>query len=93
MILTVSITKPYVIQLWTLLTVITMFDWFVKKPNLIKLNLLGAFLDTCYRLYLQVYGVSYPLKGLFVLILLWNSLLIGREIAKQSAYKQRKQYK
>ena len=68
-----------------------MFGWpLVKKLNLLILNLLGAFFDTCYRLYLQVYGIyekswmSFPLNILFLIIVLMNSILIGREIAKNS---------
>ena len=90
-ILTVATSEAYVIQLWTFLVVLTMFDWsLIKKLNLLTLNLLCAFLDTCYRLYLQVYGVyrspwmPYPLNGLFVFMLVMNGFLIGREIANNS---------
>ena len=88
---TVATSEAYVIQLWTFLVVLTMFDWsLIKKLNLLTLNLLCAFLDTCYRLYLQVYGVyrspwmPYPLNGLFVFMLVMNGFLIGREIANNS---------
>jgi len=73
------------------LVLITMFDWpLVRKLNLLTLNLLGAFFDTCYRLYLQVYGIyqkpwrSFPLNALFLTITLMNSTLVGREIAKNT---------
>ena len=89
--LTVATSEAYVIQLWTFLVVLTMFDWnLIKKLNLITLNLLCALLDTCYRLYLQVYGVyrspwmPYPLKGLFVFMLVMNGFLIGRKIENNS---------
>ncbi|KAL9963962.1 hypothetical protein ACROYT_G027526 [Oculina patagonica] len=88
---TAATTEAYLVQLWTFLLALVMFGWpMIKKLNLLILNLLGAFIDTCYRLYLQIYGIykkpwmSFPLNGLFVSILVMNSLLIGREIAKNS---------
>ena len=57
-IVSAEVAEGYVVQMWTFLLIITMFGWpFVKKLNLLILNLLGAFLDTCYRLFLQVYGI------------------------------------
>ena len=86
---TADTTEAYLVQLWPFLVVLTMFGWrLIKELNLLFLNLLGAFLDTCYRLYLQVYGIYYkpwrsvPPSGLFLLLLLMNSLIIGRDIAK-----------
>ena len=97
---TAATTEAYVVQLWTFLVMLVVFGWpLIKKLNLLVLNLLGAFLDTCYRLYLQIYGIykrswmSFPLNGLFVLLLLMNSLLIGREIAKNSMTEGRKRMK
>ena len=59
MIVTVSITETFVIQLWSLLLMLTMFESsLIKKLNLITLNLLGASFDTCFRLYCQMYGVN-----------------------------------
>ena len=59
MIVTVSITETFVIQLWSLLLMLTMFESsLIKKLNLITLNLLGASFDACYRLYCQMYGVN-----------------------------------
>ena len=96
MIVTVSITETFVIQLWSLLLMLTMFESsLIKKLNLITLNLLGASFDTCYRLYCQMYGVyktswvPYPLNCLFVLLLAMNSLFIGKEIAKNSERSKR----
>ena len=94
---TVSIIETFVIQLWSLLLMLTIFERsLIKKLNLIPLNLLGASFDACYRLYCQVYGVyrkswmSYPPYCLFsVLLLAMNSLLIGREIAKNSEESKR----
>ena len=95
-IVTVAIIETFVIQLWSLLLMLTMFESsLIKKLNLITLNLLGASFDTCFRLYCQMYGVnvkswmSYPLNCLFVLLLTMNSLLIGREMAKNSEESER----
>ena len=84
-IVTAATSEAYVVQMWTFLVVLVMFGWpVIKKLNLLTLNLLGAFLDSCYRLYLQVYGNymvswrSLPLNGLFVSLLLMNSLLLQR---------------
>ena len=60
---------------------------FVASPDL---NLLGALFDSCYRLYLQVYGIykkpwiSFPLNALLLIITLMNSILVGREVAFNS---------
>ena len=96
MIVTVSITETFVIQLWSLLLMLTMFESsLIKKLNLITLNPLGASFDTCFRLYCQMYGVnvkswmSYPPNCLFVFLLAMNSLLIGKEIAKNSEESKR----
>jgi len=97
---TAAATEAYVVQLWTFFVVLIMFGWpLIKKLNLLILNLLGAFLDTCYRLYLQIYDIykrswmSFPLNGLFVLLLLMNSVFIGWEIAKKSETERRKRIK
>ena len=55
---TVSIIETFVIQLWSLLLMLKIFERsLIKKLNLIPLNLLGASFDACYRLYCQMYGV------------------------------------
>ena len=97
---TADTTEAYLVQLWPFLVVLTMFGWrLIKELDLLFLNLLGAFLDTCYRLYLQVYDIydkpwrSFPLNGLFVLLLLMNSLIIGRNIAKKSEVERKKRIK
>ena len=88
--------ESYVVQLWAFFLVITMFGWpLVKKLNLLSINLLGAFFDTCYRLYLQIYGVyekswmPFPLHALFLIMVLINSTLVGREFANNSAETER----
>ena len=94
---TADTTEAYLVQLWPFLVVLTMFGWrLIKELNLLFLNLLGAFLDTCYRLYLQVYGIYYkpwrsvPASGLFLFLLLMNSLIIGRDIAMKSETERNK---
>ena len=90
-VVTAETAEAYVVQMWSFLLIITMFGWpLLKKLNLLILNLLGAFCDTCYRLYLQVFGIyekswmSFPLNVLFLIIVLMNSILVGREIANNS---------
>ncbi|KAL9963957.1 hypothetical protein ACROYT_G027521 [Oculina patagonica] len=90
-VVTAETAEAYVVQMWSFLLIITMFSWpLVKKLNLLILNLLGAFLDTCYRLYLQVFGIyekswmPFPLNALFLFIVVINSILVGREIARNS---------
>ncbi|KAJ7392835.1 hypothetical protein OS493_010495 [Desmophyllum pertusum] len=99
-IVTAETVEAYVIQMWTFLLVVTMFGWpLVKKLNLLILNLLGVFFDTCYRLYLQVYGIygkswkSFPLNALFLIIVLMNSILVGKEIANNSETERYKKLK
>ena len=94
---TAATTEAYFVQMWTFLVVLVIFGWpVIKKLNLLTLNLLGAFLDTCYRLYLQIYGIykkpwmSFPLNGLFTSIALMNSLLIGSEVANSETERSRK---
>lgn len=90
-IVTAETVEAYIVQMWPFLLIIAMFGWrLVKKLNLLILNLLGAFCDTCYRLYLQVYGIyekswmPFPLNALFLIIVLMNSILVGREIAENN---------
>ena len=88
-IMTGECLQAYVVQMWTFLLIVTMFGWhLVKKLDSLILNLLGAFCDTCYRLYLQVCDMyekswmSFPLNALFLILVLMNSVLVGREIAE-----------
>ena len=99
-IISAETAEAYVVQMWTFLLIITMFGWpLVKKLNLLILNLLGAFFDTCYRLFLQVYGIyerpwmSFPLNALFLIIVVINSILVGREIANNSETEKRRRLK
>jgi len=83
--------RAYFIQMWTFFVALLIFGWpVIKKLNLLTLNLLCAFFDTCFRLYFYIYGnyhkswKSYPLNGLFVFIVLMNSFLLGKEIANKT---------
>ena len=83
--------EAYVVQLCSFFVMLFLFGWpLIKELNLLVLNLVCALVDTCYRLYLQLCDIykrswmSFPLNGIFVLILLMNSLLIGREIARRN---------
>ncbi|KAJ7349545.1 hypothetical protein OS493_038635, partial [Desmophyllum pertusum] len=84
--------QAFVVQMWSFLLIVLLFGWpLVRKLNLTGLNLLGAFIDTCYRLYFQIYGIyenkswmGFPLDALFVIIVLMNSILVGKEIANNS---------
>ncbi|XP_067044642.1 uncharacterized protein [Acropora muricata] len=83
--------EGYVVQLWSFFVMLFLFGWpLIKELNLLVLNLVCALVDTCYHLYLQVYDIyktswmSFPLNGIFVLILLMNGLLIGRKIARSN---------
>ena len=97
---TADTTEAFFVELWTFLVVLTMFGWrLIKELNLLFLNLLGPCFDTCYRLYLQVYGIydnpwrTVPANVLFLLLLLMNSLIIGRDIAKKSETERNKRIK
>ena len=95
-IVTGETVESYVVQLWAFFLIIAMFGWpLVKKLNLLAVNLLGAFFDSCYRLYLQIYGIyekswmPFPLHALFLIMVLMNSILVGREIANNSVETER----
>ena len=67
----------YLVELWSFLLILTMFGWqFVKRLNLLSLNLIAAFLDTIYRLYLHLYKtynaswMTWPLNILYLIIVL-----------------------
>ena len=99
-VVTADTTEAFFVELWPFFVVLTMFGWrLIKELNQLFLNLLGPFLDTCYRLYLQVYGIydnpwrTVPANVLFLLLLLMNSLIIGRDIAKKSETERNKRIK
>ena len=87
-ILTGDVVWSYLVELWSFLLILTMFGWqFVKRLNLLSLNLIAAFLGTIYRLYIHLYKhawMSFPLNILFLIVVLMNSILVAREIANNS---------
>ncbi|KAL9971422.1 hypothetical protein ACROYT_G023942 [Oculina patagonica] len=83
--------EGFVVLMLPFLLIATMFSWpLVKKLNLSIFNPLVALLDTCYLLCLQAYGTfntswtDYPSDVLFLILLIINSILVGREIANNS---------
>ncbi len=83
--------EGFVVLMLPFLLIATMFSWpLVKKLNLLIFNPLVALLDTCYLLCLQAYETfntswtDYPSDVLFLILLIINSILVGREIANNS---------
>ena len=96
----VDTTESFVVKMWPFLLIITMFGWpLVKKLNLLTLSLLGALLDTCYRFGFHVGLVEkpnwmlFPSYAIFPIIVLINSILVGREIANNSETERSKKIK
>lgn len=78
--------EGFFIQLWHFFIMLCMFGCSVMKElNLLTINLLAAFMDSCYRLSLQIFGIykrpwmSYPLNVLFCAMVLANSLIIAKK--------------
>ena len=89
--------EGFFIQLWHFFIMLCMFGFStMKELNLLTINLLAAFMDVCYRLFLQVFGIykrpwmSYPLNVLFASIVLSNSLIIAKHIIPVQIYSKTK---
>ena len=89
--------EGFFIQLWHFFIMLCMFGFStMKELNLLTINLLAAFMDACYRLFLQVFGIykrpwmSYPLNVLFASIVLSNSLIIAKHIIPVQIYSKTK---
>lgn len=89
--------EGFFIQLWHFSIMFCMFGASVMKElNLLTINLLAAFVDTCYRLCLQIFGMykrpwmSYPLNVLFASVVLGNSLIIAKHIIPVQMYNKTK---
>lgn len=89
--------EGFFIQLWHFFIMLCMFGSSVMKElNLLTINLLAAFTDACYRLYLQMFGIykrpwmSYPLNVLFAAMVLSNSLIIAKRIIPAQLYSKKK---
>lgn len=88
--------EGFFIQLWHFCIMLCMFGSSVMKElNLLAINLLAAFTDTCYRLFLQIFGVygrswmSYPLNALFVSMVITNSVIIAKRIVPEEMYNKK----
>lgn len=88
--------EGFFIQLWHFFIMLCMFGPSVMKElNLLAVNLLAAFTDTCYRLFLQIFGIykiswmSYPLNALFVSMVLGNSFIIAKRIIPVRMYSKK----
>ncbi|XP_032226762.1 uncharacterized protein LOC116610153 [Nematostella vectensis] len=88
---TAQSVEGFTIELWYFLVLTTAFPGsLLKKLNLLVLNLLAAFTDMSYRLYLQLYGIyklpwmSFPLNVLFTTMVLLNAWILGRHFSSLS---------
>lgn len=89
--------EGFCIQLWHFSIMLCMFGYSVMTElNLLTINLLAAFTDTCYRLYLQIFGIykrpwmSYPLNVLFATMVIINSFVIAKHIIPAQMYSKKK---
>ena len=68
----------------------------MKELNLLTINLLAAFMDACYRLFLQIFGIykrpwmSYPLNVLFASTVFSDSLILAKHIIPVQIYSKTK---
>ena len=88
--------QGFFIQLWHFSLMTCMFGSSVMKElNLLTINLLTAFTDTCYRLCLQIFGIykrpwmPYPLNVLFAAMVIVNSLIIAKHIIPVHMYSRK----
>ncbi|XP_032226763.1 uncharacterized protein LOC116610154 [Nematostella vectensis] len=88
---TAQSVEGFVIELWYFLVLTTAFPGsLLKKLNLLVLNLLVAFIDVTYRLYLQLYGIykrpwmSLPLNGMSVSMVVLSAWILGRHFSPSS---------
>ena len=85
--------EGFLIQLWHLSVMLCMFGFStMKELNLLTINLLAAFTDASYRLFLQIFGIykrpwmSYPLNVLFISMVIANSLIIAKRVIPTALY-------
>ena len=88
--------EGFFIQLWHLSVMLCMFGFStMKELNLLTINLLAAFTDASYRLFLQIFGIykrpwmSYPLNVLFISMVIANSLIIARKVIPTRLYSRK----
>ena len=88
--------EGFLIQLWHFGVMLCMFGFStMKELNLLTINLLAAFTDACYRLFLQIFGIykrpwmSYPLNALFASMVIANSLIIAKKVIPARLYSRK----
>jgi len=88
--------EGFFIEIWHFSIMLCMFGCLVMKElNLLTINLLAAFTDSCYRLCLQMFGIykrpwmTYPLNVLSASMVIGNSLIIAKRIIPVHLYKKK----
>lgn len=88
--------EGFFIEIWHFSIMLCMFGCLVMKElNLLTINLLAAFTDSCYRLYLQMFGIykrswmTYPLNVLSASMVIGNSLIIAKRIIPVHLYRKK----
>lgn len=88
--------EGFLIQLWHFSVMLCMFGFStMKELNLLTINLLAAFTDASYRLFLQMFGIykqpwmSYPLNVLFASMVIGNSCIIAKRIIPARLYNKK----
>lgn len=89
--------EGFLIQLWHFCVMLCMFGFStMKELNLLAVNLLAAFTDVSYRLFLQIFGIykrswmSYPLNALFASVVIANSLIIAKRVIPSRLYNKKR---
>ena len=89
--------EGFLIQLWHFCVMLCMFGFStMKELNLLTVNLLAAFTDVSYRLFLQIFGIykrpwmSYPLNALFASMVIANSLIIAKWVIPSRLYSKKR---
>ena len=88
--------EGFLIQLWHFSVMLCMFGFSIMKElNLLTINLLAAFTDASYRLFLQIFGIykrpwmSYPLNALFASMVITNSFIIAKRVIPARLYNKK----
>lgn len=88
--------EGFFIEIWHFSIMLCMFGCLVMKElNLLTINLLAAFTDSCYRLCLQMFGIykrswmTYPLNVLSASMVIGNSLIIAKRIIPVHLYRKK----
>ena len=88
--------EGFCIELWHFSIMLCMFGCStMNELNLLTINLLAAFTDACYRLFLQIFGIykrswmSYPLNVLSATVYIGNSFIIAKRIIPVQTYSKK----